>query len=82
MDSWKNRMTFKTWIMRYKNKDNPMGDLARDIADDRDFPDSTDPAEIGFYLMRQHPCQECIKVFRSACKRYISWLMKEIWGDA
>ena len=82
MESWKSRISFKTWIMRYKNKDNPMGDLARDIADDRDFPDGTDLAEISLYLVRQNPCPECIKVFRTACKRYLTFVMKEMWGDA
>ena len=78
MERWK----FKTWIMRYKDKDNPMGDLARDIADDRDFPDSTDLTKICLYMMRQNPCPECIAVFRKACKRYLTWILKEVWGDA
>ena len=81
-DNLKSNMTFKTWIMRYKNKDNPMGDLARDIADDQDFPDSTDMAEVGLYLMGKHPCLDCVRVFRTASKQYMTWLMKEIFGDA
>ena len=79
MENWNNKRTFKQWVKRYENRDNPMGDLARDIADDSEFPDTTDLAVISFYLMRQHPCQNCVDVFRTACKRYTTWLVKEIW---
>ena len=34
-------ITYKTWLLcRYLDVDSPEGDLARDIAGDRDFPTS------------------------------------------
>lgn len=79
MDNCDNKQTFKHWIKRYENRYNPMGDLARDIADDSEFPDTADLRVISLYLIRQTPCPDCIKVFRIACKRYTTWLMKEMW---
>lgn len=81
METWAKKRTFKQWIKRYVNKDTPLGDLARDVAADPAFPDSTDLALVGLHLSAQFPCYECIDVFRTACKRYTTWLMKELWGD-
>ena len=79
MERWRSKMSFRTWIMRYRTRNNPMGDLARDIADDPEFPDTSDLISVSFYLQRRHPCGECVEVFQTACKRYTTWLMKEIW---
>jgi hypothetical protein len=35
-------MEFKDWIQKYKNADNPFGDLAKDILRDGTFPTGTD----------------------------------------
>ena len=34
--------TFKDWLMRFRNVDLPIGDLANDVASDPEFPDSQD----------------------------------------
>jgi uncharacterized protein YozE (UPF0346 family) len=31
-------MSFKTWLLRQQHRDDPVGDLARDVAQDKHFP--------------------------------------------
>lgn len=38
--------TFKTWIVNFVSVDLPIGDLAQDIASDKDFPEEDDYGEI------------------------------------
>lgn len=44
---------FKTWIVNFKDVDLPIGDLARDISSDADFPDSDDYYETLDYIARK-----------------------------
>ena len=45
--------TFKSWLFRFESVDLPIGDLARDVMGDPDFPDSDDFAEIASYVLRR-----------------------------
>ena len=31
-------MSFKTWLLKQQHRDDPVGDLARDVARDKHFP--------------------------------------------
>lgn len=65
-------MTFKEWIMRHKGKDTPLGDLAYDIARDRNFPDSNTKEAILDHLTSYtvNACPEAIDAFKSAWNSY------------
>ncbi|MGA8082429.1 MAG: YozE family protein [Candidatus Nitrosopolaris sp.] len=74
---WIMVMPFYTWIWRFKNEDNAIGDLARDTLDDTCFPRSATNKQIilnhirgyGFY----HPhgaSQFCLDTFENAWERY------------
>jgi uncharacterized protein YozE (UPF0346 family) len=44
-------MTFKEWLGYFKEVDLPIGDLARDVYNDDNFPDSNDPDVLHDYLL-------------------------------
>ena len=78
MESRFARWTFGRWILdRYLGKNNPAGDLAGDIKDDDQFPNSADFTVVASYLMSQAPCQDCWEVFLATWKKYTRWLVKE-----
>ena len=70
-------MTFKKWIAKYEKQVNPIGDLARDIAEDGDFPDTNDCEKILNYLRENRACSGAIDTFKNAWRRYISTIFKE-----
>lgn len=55
-------MTYKQYILQFKNEDSAIGDLAYDISKDPDFPDSEDYDDIYMYLRRRNACDECLEV--------------------
>lgn len=62
--------TFKDYMEQYNGVDHRFGDLANDIARDKDFPNSND-----FYTNLQHlyssgACSECIETFFDAWSMY------------
>ena len=44
--------TFKSWIANFKAVDLPIGDLARDVDRDPEFPESDDFSEIAAHVLR------------------------------
>lgn len=63
---------FKTWISLFANVDLPIGDLAADICNDKDFPEGEDYFEILEYLSGKagHNRQEIISLFRKVWDFY------------
>lgn len=46
-------MNFKTWVDHFKDVDRPIGDLAKDINRDVNFPDANDRKTIRDYLEKK-----------------------------
>lgn len=64
-------ITFRQWIItRRINSDTPVGDLARDIKDDKNFPNTYDYSEMIGYLKYKGACKEARKAFREAFNIY------------
>lgn len=63
--------SFKTWILKFKNVDLPIGDLANDISHDKNFPNIANKQEIYNYLVSKHACDEAIETFEHAWEYYI-----------
>jgi len=62
---------FYDWALRiYVNKDNPRGDLARDMQRDADFPRTNDKKAILVHLKRAGACDAAIQTFNDAWQYY------------
>ena len=55
-------MSFKKWIVKFKDVDNPIGDLASDINEDSAFPESCTLQEAISYLKNRRAISEAIEV--------------------
>ena len=65
-------MNFKQWLAQFKTNDTPLGDLARDVQDDRNFPLQGDEISFTMYLQEKKASKECMEVFGEAFERYFS----------
>ena len=64
-------MKFYTWMMRkHLRTKAPVGDLARDMELDRQFPKDGDRASIRKYLEDNDACSGCLAVFEKAWRKY------------
>lgn len=67
--------TFRTWILKNKiNRDTPVGDLARDIQRDINFPSTYEYSEMVGYLKHKSACSQAKAAFRYAYKQYFQYL--------
>ncbi len=75
---YENRVTFRTWILSNKiDKDTPVGDLARDIQRDINFPSTYEYSEMIGYLNYKRACFEAKEAFRHAYKQYYRYLTRK-----
>ena len=44
-------MTFKAWLMLQTKREDPVGDLARDVLEDRTWPRTQDTAKLRQYIL-------------------------------
>ena len=64
-------MKFYTWMMRkHLRTKAPVGDLARDMQRDRQFPKDGDRASIRKYLEDNDACSGCLAAFEKAWRKY------------
>jgi len=63
-------MTFKKWIMKYVDECSPLGDLARDIKHDENFPRAACYKTLHKYLMNQGAINDCLSAFEKAYALY------------
>ncbi|WBX80154.1 YozE family protein [Virgibacillus salarius] len=56
-------MSFKEWLMHFKDVDRPIGDLANDIAKDGCFPDTSDKEKILEHLEQHNAMDAAIITF-------------------
>lgn len=64
------RKSFKVWIRRLKDEDTPVGDLARDISCDPNFPDGDSHTRISKYLEEKSHHPGVMDAFEQAWKIY------------
>ena len=64
------KMSFKTWSKKFLNENSPMGDLARDIKQDTNFPSYRCKKHIAEYLCDNHACDAALKVFDKMYEEY------------
>lgn len=62
-------MTFTTWLKQYRETAAPLGDLARDVKRDDEWPDSNDHHVLERYLQRVG-CREAQETFAHAWEMY------------
>ena len=65
-------MCFKKWLVsNFKNERGPIGDLARDVKDDKDFPARAKRHQtIADYLESCGACYGCMNAFEKAWSLY------------
>jgi uncharacterized protein YozE (UPF0346 family) len=63
-------MIFKEWIMQFEKDDSPIGDLAKDIKRDKQFPSNKDYKSILDYLESNRACYGEIEAFEHAFEIY------------
>jgi uncharacterized protein YozE (UPF0346 family) len=64
--------TFKTWISEFKDVDLPIGDLARDISRDSDFPDEDSFGIIHKHLINKNADTIVLETFSTVWNFYLS----------
>lgn len=69
-------MTFTDWLSRHVKRDSPLGDLARDVSNDREFPTSNSKEDIESHLRRNNACCEAIDTFSRAWTSYQAYQKK------
>jgi uncharacterized protein YozE (UPF0346 family) len=62
---------FSTWLAGMQNRNSPVGDLARDMLSDNDWPkDGTDKMTFKRYLENQHACDGARNALETAWGSY------------
>ena len=65
-------MTFKRWLLQFKNEDTPIGDLASDVARDRSLPVTNSYTAWHDHLLGRRACPEALEALRWAWQQYES----------
>ena len=63
-------LTFKEWIIKFVGVDLPIGDIAADILEDKEFPNVKDYQTIVEYLERNNTFDSFIRVFEYSFKMF------------
>ena len=63
-------ISYKTWIKNYENLNTPLGDLARDVVVDDNFPKSTSRKRILEYLTKSRAIDAAIEEFIKSWPQY------------
>lgn len=64
--------TFKTWLKNFENVDLPIGDLAKDILSDSNFPQEESYEVIHDYLIRKNADSVILETFLTVWNFYTS----------
>lgn len=64
-------MNFKEWVLQYAGENSAFGDLANDISNDVNFPDSNSKEDIENYLEDCSACYPATVTFNEAWVQYI-----------
>jgi len=69
-------MSFAEWLARYRRRDSPLGDLARDTARVSDFPTDNDREAILAYMRRRGAYWAAVLTFKQAWNTYQAYLRR------
>jgi uncharacterized protein YozE (UPF0346 family) len=62
--------TFRVWVRQFGDDSTQFGDLARDIADDSEFPKKNDHDTILEYLELKRASTDCVATFEKSWSDY------------
>jgi uncharacterized protein YozE (UPF0346 family) len=65
--------TYKTWMLELLDYDNPVGDLARDIDQDINFPNTDDFDEVKNYLTRRGATYDVMQLLEETWSKYTTY---------
>ena len=63
-------LTYKAWLLKFIDVDLPIGDIAKDVALDKDFPNTKDYDSIYEYLTTAGSADSFMRVFEYSYKMY------------
>jgi len=63
-------MRFNEWLMQFEKKDNPLGDLARDVRHDNYVPNEDNLRDWENHLIRRNACSDALKTLIAAFKKW------------
>jgi uncharacterized protein YozE (UPF0346 family) len=63
-------VTFKAWLMLQMKRDDPVGDLARDVRKDRTWPITQDMAKLRQYMVKRGSIQKTLTALDRAYSEY------------
>lgn len=63
-------MTFKLWLSQFQTHDNPIGDLADDVARDRSAPEENNYVAWRNHMSNRQACPGALRTLRAAWRRY------------
>jgi len=69
-------VSFEDWLARQRNRNSRLGDLARDVARDPNWPARAGIEEYRFYIQRQPGWGVSLNAFDNAWRSYNSFLRK------
>ncbi|WP_421000552.1 YozE family protein [Carnobacterium maltaromaticum] len=68
-------MKFKKWLVNFKDVDSPLGDLAKEVADDKEFPNNINSLEsLSNYLHSHNATNNALEAAKNA---YIYYALDE-----
>jgi uncharacterized protein YozE (UPF0346 family) len=63
-------MTFKAWLMLQMKRDDPVGDLARDVLKDRTWPRTQDTVKLRQHMVKRGVVENTLSAFDRAYSEY------------
>ncbi|MBC9911031.1 YozE family protein [Chitinophaga varians] len=70
------QLSFSDWLKRHKNRNSPLGDLAKDTLRDRQWPENNSLEEYVDYLNSRNAYFAAVDALRSAWKSYKAYLKR------
>jgi uncharacterized protein YozE (UPF0346 family) len=70
-------LSFTNWLKRHANRNSPLGDLARDMIDDKTWPSYDSVSNYLSYLYSKGACFDAVQTLNKAWKTYQMYLKKE-----
>lgn len=73
-------MTFGAWLKKQAKRDDPVGDLARDVAQDREAPLSMTPRKLRNHMLARHASSLALETLDMAATEWRAASRAESWG--
>lgn len=70
-------LTYKEWLLKFINVDLPIGDIAKEVAIDENFPNVKDYETISEYLETNFASDSFMRVFEYTYKMYYESTQKK-----